>query len=272
MAANTTAVEVKPSSAKRFRPPRVNTAISAPIGTATSTITTNAMTARFTVFGSRAAMVSPTGSRLPSDTPRSPVNRCPRYRKYWTISGSSRPSSARLAATRAGSAVNPSAARIGSPGTRWMIRNENVTSAQSEISSRINRRRRNAGHGPEAARRRAAGAAEPVSVVMVIRAFGPAQPVVSRSDEPQISPPLTVAVPFLKYVEAYRSNIGTRSKLLVERHLGGVPQVAGLVRAGHRGLAGVGGVVLVLDCREVRAVRARPGRRRKAPAATAGSP
>ena len=52
-----------------------------------------------------------------------------------------------MAATVPGSAVSPSAARTGSPGIRWMIRNENVTSTHTEMARRPNRRMRNLTHG-----------------------------------------------------------------------------------------------------------------------------
>ncbi len=52
-----------------------------------------------------------------------------------------------MAATVAGSAVSPSAARTGSPGIRWMIRKENVTSTHTEMTRRPNRRMRNLTHG-----------------------------------------------------------------------------------------------------------------------------
>ena len=61
-------------------------------------------------------------------------------------SGSSSPSDSRLAATRSAGAVGPSAARTGSPGIRWIIRNDAVTSTHSDTSSRPERRTANRAH------------------------------------------------------------------------------------------------------------------------------
>src|SRR6478736_1499547 len=59
---------------------------------------------------------------------------------YCSHNGRSRPRSLRHCAMSSGGAVGPSAARTGSPGTRWIMRNAAVTSTHSETISRPTRR------------------------------------------------------------------------------------------------------------------------------------
>src|SRR3954447_8311831 len=55
--------------------------------------------------------------------------------------------SARLAETSSAGAVGPRAARTGSPGMRWIMRNDAVTSTHKDTSRRPRRRTPNRTHG-----------------------------------------------------------------------------------------------------------------------------
>src|SRR3954447_23825667 len=68
--------------------------------------------------------------------------------------------SARVDATSSAGAVGPSAARTASPGIRWSMRNDAVTSTHRETSRRPRRRTPNRTHGWEKTPTRGAGATE----------------------------------------------------------------------------------------------------------------
>src|SRR4051794_22501384 len=68
--------------------------------------------------------------------------------------------SARVDATSSAGAVGPSAARTASPGIRWSMRNDAVTSTHSDTSRRPRRRTPNRTHGWERTPTRGAGATE----------------------------------------------------------------------------------------------------------------
>ena len=137
------AVAVKPSSRPRRRLSRVSAAISTPSGTATKTATRNAMPASLKVAG-RALLdhvrdalagrhrrpevavqdVADVVDVLRDERLVEPERGLPR-----------RPPGSR-------GAVGPSAARTGSPGTRWIMKNVAVRSSASETRSRAVRRNR----------------------------------------------------------------------------------------------------------------------------------
>ena len=128
-------VAVKPSSTPRRRLSRVSAAISTPSGTATKIATRNAMPASLSVAGR--ALLDHVGDALAGRQRRPEVavqdvaDVVHVLRRRAACRARARPS-----APRRGSrgAVGPSAARTGSPGTRWIMKNVAVRSSASETS------------------------------------------------------------------------------------------------------------------------------------------
>ena len=80
------------------------------------TATTEASSTRNAELATRLSSRSPTGCCVAAETPRLPVSRSPSQLKYWLITGWSRLSCSRSAATRSGVASRPRIAEAASPG------------------------------------------------------------------------------------------------------------------------------------------------------------
>ena len=88
-----------------------------PSGTPINTAMTKAIDASWKVTGSLARMSSLTGTRMRQEKPKSPVSTLPIQIRYCSWMGRSRPSSARIAASTAGSPrSSPARISAGSPG------------------------------------------------------------------------------------------------------------------------------------------------------------
>ena len=131
---------VNASSVRRRRPRRVSTAIATPSGTGDRDRDQERQHRQRSVAGSRWAMMSLTGSRVThrrAEVTGEQALRGSAVLQPERVGRGRAPS--RRAATSSGGAVGPSAARTGSPGIRWIIRNDAVTSTHSDTSRRERR-------------------------------------------------------------------------------------------------------------------------------------
>ena len=123
------------------------TAAMIPSGIDTPIATSIAAAASSSVAGSRSTMARVTGSLVRNEVPRSPRAALQRKPPYCSMSGRSRPSRVRSAATSSSAAVSPSMAWAGSPGMRWISAKTSVATPSSTGMVNARRRARNRSTG-----------------------------------------------------------------------------------------------------------------------------
>ncbi len=136
-----------------------------PIRIASGTLTSAARSMRNAEFTMRDPSSSVTGCPATSDSPRSPVSTPESQSQYCSMTGRSRFSCSRSAASDSGVAVRPRIARAGSPGSAWVAAKMMIEATKSvRTPSSVRRTMKPVTPRKTRGRRRPLGSAVPVSV------------------------------------------------------------------------------------------------------------